>query len=138
MRLAAAGLAGLALSLLVAPFALSQGFARPSLLVAYHLTLLGAISLFVAGHYYKIVPFLVWYHRFGPLVGLRAVPKVSELFPERVALVDGGLLVAGWLGLVIGAFSGSIPLTRASAIVFAAGAVIEAIVIARVARRRPA
>jgi hypothetical protein len=137
MRLAAAGLAGVALSLIVAPFALSNGLAHPSLLVTYHLALLGGISLFVAGHYYKIVPFLVWYHRFGPLVGLRTVPKVSELFPERVALIDGGLLVAGWLGLVVGAFSRSIPLTRASAIVFAAGAVIEAIVIGRVARRRP-
>jgi hypothetical protein len=138
MRLAAAGLAGVALSLLVAPIALSQGLMRPSLLATYHLALLGGISLFVAGHYYKIVPFLVWYHRFGPLVGVRTVPKVSDLFPERVAFIDGGLLVTGWLGLVIGALSQSIPFTRASAIVFAAGAVIEAIVVARVARRRPA
>lgn len=138
MRLAAAGLAGLVLSLVLAPFALSQGLMRPNLLATYHLALLGGISLFVAGHYYKIVPFLIWYHRFGPLVGLRAVPKVSELFPERVAFVDGALLVAGWIGLMTGVFSGSIWLTRASAIVFAAGAVIEAIVVARVAQRRPA
>jgi hypothetical protein len=138
MRLAAAGLAGLVLSLLLAPFALSQGLMRPNLLVTYHLALLGGISLFVAGHYYKIVPFLIWYHRFGPLVGLRPVPKVSELFPERVAFIDGALLVAGWIGLMAGVFSGSVWLTRASAIVFAAGALIEAIVMARIARRRPA
>jgi hypothetical protein len=58
------------LALAIAPFAVHAGLAAPRLATAYVLVLvLGGLSLFVAGHYYKILPFLVWYHRFGPLVG---------------------------------------------------------------------
>lgn len=138
MRLAAAGLLGLAGALLIAPVALSRGLSDPRLLTTYHLVLLGALSLFVAGHYYKIVPFLVWYHRFGPLVGVRAVPKVTELYSERVASANVALLVAGWLGLVVGVYTGTVHVARVSALVFAVGAFVEAVVIARVARRKPA
>lgn len=138
MQLAAAGLLGLAAAIVLAPFALLTGLGRPPLLAAYYVTLIGAISLFVAGHYYKIVPFLVWYHRFGPLVGLRPVPKVTELYAQRVALVNATLLVAGWLGLVTGTLFGELLMVRASALVFAAGAVLEAIMIAAIARRKPA
>ena len=138
MRLAAAGLIGLAAALIAAPLALSAGLANPQLLIAYHLLLLGGVSLFVAGHYYKIVPFLIWYHRFGPLVGLRPVPKVHELYSARAASIAGGLLMAGWLGLVVGVILGSPLVARASALVFAAGTIVEAIAVARIAQRRPA
>ena len=47
--------------------------------------LLGAIALFIAGHYYKIVPFLIWYHRFGPLV---------LLYPAFVAMPVSFALLA--------------------------------------------
>lgn len=138
MRLAAAGLVGLAGAVALAPFALGRGLADLHLLTAYFALLLGAISMFVAGHYYKIVPFLVWYHRFGPLVGTRKVPKVAELYSSAAATVDGALLVAGWLGLVAAIAAGNEALARVAALTFAAGAVLEAVVIARVARRRPA
>ena len=95
------------------------------------------ISLFIAGHYYKIVPFLVWYHRFGPLVGTRKVPKVSELYSERIATLDAALLVAGCIALGAGVYARSLFLTRIGAIAFAIGAVIEVIVIVGIARKRP-
>lgn len=138
MRLAAAGLLGLAAALLVAPFALGLGLGNVTLLATYHLLLIGALSLFVAGHYYKIVPFLVWYHRFGPLVGLRTVPKVHELYSRRVASVNAWLLVAGWIGLVVGTACGAAHVIRISAVVFAGGAMLEAIAIGAIARRKPA
>jgi hypothetical protein len=138
MRLAAAGLIGLALALLIAPFALSRGLADFRLLTAYFVVVLGAISLFVAGHYYKIVPFLVWYHRFGPLVGTRKVPKVADLYSAPIAHVNGALLVLGWAGLAIGVYAGLATLVRVAALVFAAGATLEAVVMARIAQRRSA
>ncbi len=138
MRLAAAGIAGLVAATALAPFALARGFSDLHLLAAYFVVLLGAIALFVAGHYYKIIPFLVWYHRFSPLVGLRKVPKVSELFPERAAAIDGALLVAGWVGLAAGTYVGSVALVRVAAAVFAAGALLEVVMMARIAQRRPA
>lgn len=136
MRLAGAGLVGLALAVLLAPFALTRGMADLRLLTTYFVVLLGAITLFVAGHYYKIVPFLVWNHRFGPLLGKRKVPRVADLFSEKVALVDAALLVSGIAGLAVATFVGSVALARLASIVFAAGALLEIAVIARVARRR--
>lgn len=138
MRLAAAGLAGLALTLVAAPFALSRGLGDPRLLATYHLLLLGSISLFVAGHYYKIVPFLVWYHRFGPLAGLKKIPLVTELYSMRVASVNASVLIVGCAGAVVGTYFGWTPVVRVAAFVFALGAVIEAIVVARIAQRKPA
>lgn len=138
MRLAAAGVAGLALAVALAPFALTRGLAAPHLLSTYFVVLLGALSMFVAGHYYKIVPFLVWYHRFGPLVGKRKVPRVADLYSEKVATANGALLVAGWAGFALATAAAAPGLARVAALVLTAGAVLEAFVIARVARRRPA
>lgn len=138
MRLAAAGLIGLAIAVVLAPFALSRGVADVRLLTTYFIVVLGAISLFVAGHYYKIIPFLVWNHRFGPLLGKQKVPKVAELYSEKVALANAFFLVAGVAALALGAAVGSEALARSGAMVFAAGALLEVIVIARVAQRRVA
>ncbi len=136
MRLAAVGLLGLALATLLAPFALSRGMKDLALLVTYFVVLLGAISLFIAGQYYKIVPFLVWFHRFGPLIGKKKVPKVSDLYSEPVALLNGGLLAGSWALLAAGTYFGVVSLVRVAALVFAAGAVLEAVVIAQIAQRK--
>lgn len=138
MKIAAAGLLGIVAAMVLAPVALSRGIADLRLLTTYFVVLLGAISLFVAGHYYKIVPFLVWYHRFGPLIGTRKVPKVSELYSEKAAQVGGLLLVGGYVGLAVGTYAGSMPLARGAAIVFAIGVLTELVIIADIARRRPA
>ena len=138
MRLAAVGIAGLVGAVVLAPFAIARGIADLHVLATYFVVLLGAIAVFIAGHYYKIIPFLVWYHRFGPLVGTRAVPKVSELFSQRAAHVGAALLVAGWLGLAVGTYSGSPAIVRTFAAVFTAGVLLEAVILVQVARRRPA
>jgi hypothetical protein len=136
MRLAAAGLVGLALATLLAPFALTRGLGDLHLLATYFVVLLGAISLFVAGQYYKIVPFLVWFHRFGPFIGKKKVPKVSELYSDSVARINGGLLVSGWVGVAVGTYLGVGLLILVAALVFAAGAALEAIVVVRIAQRK--
>ncbi len=138
MRLAAAGLLGLLVAMALAPVAFSRGLTDTRLLVTYFWLVLGALSLFVAGHYYKIIPFLVWYHRFGPLVGTRKVPKVAELFSQRAATLDALLLVGGYLGIAAALFERSVVLARVFGVVFATGVVIELVAMARIARRRPA
>ncbi|HWV38044.1 MAG TPA: hypothetical protein VN033_06160 [Vulgatibacter sp.] len=136
MRLAAIGIAGMGVALVLAPFALSAGVSNPRLLATYFVVLIGAIGVFVAGHYFKIVPFIVWYHRFGPLVGKQKVPKVSELYSERAATIVGALLVLGWAGIAAGTLAGSAPTVRAFAASFLAGTIVEGILMAQIARRR--
>ena len=47
--------------------------------------LLGFISAMITGHLYKIVPFLVWFERFAPLVGKEKVPMLHEMYPKEAA-----------------------------------------------------
>lgn len=138
LRLAATGLGFLLLGMALAPAVLVQGLAAPRLATAYGTALvLGAVSLFVAGHYYKIVPFLVWYHRFGMLVGKRPVPRVADLYAPTPANLAAALLGGGALGLVAGTLAGTPALARVAALVFALGAGVVAAQMYTISRQRP-
>ncbi len=138
MRLAAAALAFLGLALLLAPLALWRGYADPHTAVAYVAALIpGALSLFVAAHYYKILPFLVWYHRFGPLAGKRPLPRVADLYDERAANVAGALLVLGALGLVAATLLWAPGAARAASVAFAGGVAVLTAQMIGVSRRKP-
>lgn len=137
MRLAGIALGLFALALVLAPGALGQGLAAPRLLTGYVGAVVLASTLSVAAHYYKILPFLVWYHRFGPLVGKRPVPRVAELYGRRTANTAAGLLAVGAVGLVLSVIGGAGALARAAAVVFAAGAIAEVAQMYSISRRRP-
>ena len=57
--------------------------------------LLGFISSFITGHLYKIVPFLVWFERFAPLVGKEKVPMLHEMYSKEGASIMFGFTAAG-------------------------------------------
>ncbi len=66
--------------------------------------LLGFISSMITGHLYKIVPFLVWFERFAPLVGKEKVPMLHEMYSKEGAsmmfwFTAVGVMIAG-LGLL--------------------------------------
>lgn len=138
MRLVAAALVLLGLAVVVGTGVLVSPATDVRLLVAYGVLLIpGGLGLFVAGHYYKIVPFLTWFHRFGPVAAERDVPKVDELFDHRLA--DGAAaLLAGGVGLMaVGALLGRPGVCRFGAAAFGMGAVTETIQMLGIARRRP-
>ena len=143
MRLAAAALAvlavaaGLGAGLGAAGFA-GIGAAAPRVATGYVAALVLGISLFVAAHYYKIVPFLVWYHRFGPVAGRQPVPKVADLYSAAGAKTAGILLTAGVAALVAGTLGGWTLAARMGAAAFLAGTVVVAAQMAAVSRRKPA
>jgi len=57
-----------------------------TLLVTIGWTLfLGYVSFVIIGHLYKIVPFLVWFERFSPLVGKQKVPMLADMVPVKRA-----------------------------------------------------
>jgi hypothetical protein len=45
----------------------------------------GFLAFLIIAHIYKILPFLVWYQRYSPLVGKEKVPMLHEMVVERVA-----------------------------------------------------
>lgn len=89
------------------------GWHDPRLLTVLALAaLLGWLGQSIIGYLYKIVPFLIWQERYGPLVGRQKVPLMREMLHERWAwaswwLLNGGLLavmlsvaVSPWLWIV--------------------------------------
>jgi hypothetical protein len=76
------------------------------------IALLGWAGLIVHGMLARIVPFLVWFHRFARLVGKVPVPAMRQLWPER-AIRIGLALLLGALALGSGAIAtGSAALAR--------------------------
>ena len=138
LRLAAVGLVVLAAGLLLGPAALVRGLAAPRLATAYVAALVLGISLFVAAHYYKILPFLEWYHRFGPVAGKQPVPRVGELYGEQPAVLAGAALSVGAAGLVTAILAGAPVFARAAATLYAAGAALVVVQMIGISRRRPA
>lgn len=116
----------------------SASVAGPRLLTAYGLLLVpGGLGLLVAGHCYRIVPFLTWSHRFAPEADRRPVPGPDELLHAGRAHAAAALLVAGALAMAAGALAGRVGLCRIGAAAYAAGALVEAVQLLGVLRRRP-
>ena len=105
----------------------------PRWAMAYAVLVFGGwASLTITGMMLKIVPFLVWYRAYGPLVGRAPVPTMAQLsWPaaERIAFV---LLVTGMSVLAVAVGTGDATAIRAAAILVAAGAVSFGASLARV------
>ncbi len=52
------------------------------------LIFMGFFGFLISGHLYKIVPFLVWYERFAPLVGKQKVPMLGDMVPVKSANIQ--------------------------------------------------
>ncbi len=137
MRLAMMGLAGLGVALLLAPVVFARGWQNVQLMTTYiFVVIVGGISLFIAGHYFKIVSFIVWYHRFGPLVGKKRVPRVADLYSARAAQAVLVLLVAGVAVVASGILAGSALAIRIGALALTCGVMLEAREMVRIARAK--
>ena len=91
----------------------------------------------MVGQLYKILPFLVWFHRFSAYVGLKKVPAASELLGARPQWAQLALMHAG-LGLLgAGILAPSAPLRLAGALAFAASAALHARNLGVIYGRRP-
>ncbi len=78
------GYLSLVLSLVLAFLYLLNGY-EPLLLSAGFLLFFGFFGFLITGHIYKIIPFLVWFERFSPLVGKQKVPMLVDMLPDGSA-----------------------------------------------------
>jgi len=53
------------------------------LLASGWLLFYGFFAFLITGHIYKIIPFLVWFERFSPLVGKQKVPMLADMVPYK-------------------------------------------------------
>jgi hypothetical protein len=109
-----------------------------SVVAAYGAAAVGGLALFVAGHYYKILPFLLWNHRYAPLVGKRPLPRIAELFDTRVANVAGAASTVGMFLIVGGTLAQSQLIILSATLLFAIGVFIQAAQLLKLLRTRPA
>lgn len=126
LRLAAIGCGYLGLTAVVTWLALA-GIWRPGHGVPVILALLGWLGCILGGQTYKIVPFLVWFHRYSGRAGREQVPLLRDMYGERLASAGmWGLSVAGLL-VATGAAFGVGPLERLGALGWVVGYAIVAV-----------
>ncbi len=53
------------------------------LLASMWLLFFGFFGFLITGHIYKIIPFLVWFEKFSPLVGKQKVPMLADMVPYK-------------------------------------------------------
>lgn len=66
------------------------------------LFLIGFASTLIVGQMYKIVPFLVWYHKYSSKVGIENVPMLRTMFKESLAEYQFYLMISGMIMALIG------------------------------------
>ncbi|EQB35528.1 hypothetical protein M947_09610 [Sulfurimonas hongkongensis] len=97
---------------------------EPLLLASGWLMFFGFFGFVITGHMYKIIPFLVWFERFSPLVGKQKVPMLADMLPKKsshaqfvfgaigvsiialaILMQNDTMIKAGASFLVVGAFA---------------------------------
>ena len=84
------------------------------------LGMLGWLGSTLVGNSYKILSFLIWFHRYRPLVGREPVPVASEIYSEGAATAVLALNGLAALVLALAGVSGNIGLWRAGGLLLAA------------------
>lgn len=69
-------------------------------LIYGYMIIFGYLSMLIVGQMYKIVPFLVWYHKYSSKVGQEKVPMLKEMFNEKAAGYGMYLMIAAILGSI--------------------------------------
>ncbi len=102
------------------PQAMREGF----ILLYGWLAFTGFAGFIIVGQTYKILPFLVWFNKYSDKVGQTQVPMLKDMFDERLAKIEFGLMLAGFLIAAAALPLANLSLFRLGAIVLAASATI--------------
>ncbi len=116
------GYGSLAIALILAPIAII-GHLDGLALTATWFLVMGFFTFLINGHLYKIVPFLVWFERYSPLVGKRKVPMLADMVPKKAAEFQFWFTTAGLVTAGVGLLFGSDELFKGGAAFMATGAV---------------
>ena len=76
--------------------------------------LVGFFGFLIIGNFYKIIPFLVWFQIYAPLIEERTVPMLHELLPEK-------LTSSQWLFSTLGLMISSVGLVSQNLYIYYCG-----------------
>ncbi len=97
-------LTGLGFLPLIALFTVLAAFGAGGWVMALYLFFFGWLGFSILGYLQKIVPFLLWLHRYAPKIGREPVPRMRDILPEawtwQVYALYGAGVVAGAVALV--------------------------------------
>ncbi len=116
------GYGSLAFALLLAPIALI-GRVESLMLAAVWFLVMGFFTFLINGHLFKIIPFLVWFERYSPLVGKEKVPMLADMVPKKPGEFQFWFTTAGVVMGGAGLLLGSDELFKGGAAFMAAGSI---------------
>ncbi|MEO8971168.1 MAG: hypothetical protein ABI406_06150 [Ktedonobacteraceae bacterium] len=108
---------------------------QPAILaVLVLLALVGWLGQSTIGYLYKIVPFLIWNKRYGPLVGRQKVPLMRDMIHQRWATLSLWFINVGLIGTSLSALFTWVLPSQIAAGIMGVGLVVAAINIVGVLR----
>ncbi len=93
------------------------------LLASMWLLFFGFFGFLITGHIYKIIPFLVWFEKFSPLVGKQKIPMLADMVPYKSSQAQFIFCAVGVIIVTIAIISQSNILIGAGASFLVMGAI---------------
>lgn len=98
------------------------GGSLPGLYYSYALIAIGGwTTMMIVGHLYKILPFLMWYHRYRDKVGKEPVPMLKDMVHQGLGDASFYLLNIGTVGAALSLSFENVPWTAGFAALLLVG-----------------
>jgi len=91
--------------------------------------IVGFFSSIIIGNLYKIIPFLVWFHIYSPLIETQSVPMLQDLTPNSLANLQWFLNTLGVIFSSTALFLGNEQLFYGSLVIFSLSSLILLLII---------
>ena len=105
-----------------------------SLRLGMWLMFIGFFGSIIIGNFYKILPFLVWFHIYSPLIEERTVPMLHQLLPTRLANLQWFYSLNGLLLTTVALSTQSKQLFTGGVVLLATASLIFFIIIIKLLR----
>jgi len=84
----------------------------------------GFFGFVIIGNFYKVVPFLVWFHIYSPLIETQVVPMLHELLPKKLSLLQWIYSLFGLILTSVGLYMQDLTLFHGGALLLFVGGVL--------------
>ncbi len=100
-----------------------------SLHIGLWLMFIGFFGFIIIGNFYKILPFLIWFHIYSPLIEEQAVPMLHQLLPTKLAYLQWFYSLSGLLITTMALFTQNNKLFTGGVVLLATASLIFFLII---------